>query len=219
MKLARNFIIGIDEVGRGALAGPVVVVAARVPVSASGASKWQVASKKTERLRDSKQLSARQREAWFAKFKTDPNISYAVAFVYPREIERRNISGAANLAAFRACSKLVRHSRLSRLAEAPAKRASLVSSVFLDGGLYLKSRKLQPAYAKTVIKGDEAIPAISIASIIAKVTRDRAMARLAKRYPAYGLEVHKGYGTLAHRKAIKKHGSSEIHRKTFTGAV
>ena len=73
----------------------------------------------------------------------------------------------------------------------------------------------QPRSARTVVKGDEKIPAIAVASIIAKVTRDRFMVRLAKRYPAYGFEVHKGYGTKAHYKALRKHGSCDTHRSTF----
>ena len=222
-----KYIIGIDEVGRGALAGPVVVAAAKI-----ANSKWRVASERLGKLRDSKKLSPKQREAWFAYFKNHPNISYAVAFVYPRQIEKRNISGAANLAALRAYQKLASSPRRGEVDRIPMRAGGILfkskmrtpssspsargrSSVFLDGGLFLGSKKLQPLHAKTVIKGDEKIPAISIASIIAKVIRDRAMVRLAKQYPSYGLEVHKGYGTLAHRKAIKKHGPSDIHRKTF----
>ena len=198
-----DFIIGIDEVGRGALAGPVVVTAAAVPTSLT----WKVQSKKLGGLRDSKKLSAKQREAWFGHFKNHPKISYAVAFVYPRQIEKRNISGAANLAALRAYQRLALDSRLSALS----------SSIFLDGGLFLGSRKLQPAHAKTVVKGDEKIPAVAIASIIAKVTRDRAMVRLARRHPQYGFEIHKGYGTKRHCAAIKRHGMSHVHRTTFLG--
>ena len=71
--------------------------------------------------------------------------------------------------------------------------------------------------AKTVIKGDEKFPAVAAASIIAKVSRDRFMTRLARRYPAYGFEVHKGYGTAVHRRAIKKYGPCDAHRLTFLG--
>ena len=76
---------------------------------------------------------------------------------------------------------------------------------------------IQPKNAKTVIRGDEKIGAIKIASIMAKVHRDGFMRRLAKKYPAYGFEVHKGYGTEQHIRAIKKHGSSKAHRLTFLG--
>jgi ribonuclease HII len=195
----RRFIIGIDEVGRGALAGPVVVAAARIRKN----SVFRVQN--SGALRDSKKLSARQREIWFDYFKNHPKISYAVAFVYPRQIEKRNISGASNLAAWRAYQTLSRGSRLT----------ARVPRIFLDGGLFLGGPTQQPAYAKTVVKGDEKIPAVAIASIIAKVTRDRAMVRLAKRHPNYDFEIHKGYGTKRHQAAIRRYGPCLAHRTTF----
>ena len=118
-----------------------------------------------------------------------------------------NISGAANRAALRAFSRLSKANKLS--AGTP---------VFLDGGLFLGSKAAQKQNqrsAKTVIKADETIPAVAAASIIAKVARDRFMVRLAKRYPKYGFEVHKGYGTAAHFRAINKVGSCAAHRLTF----
>ncbi len=209
-----DFIVGIDEVGRGALAGPVVVAAAAVSaslklkVSAGGGSASGGESWKLRTLKDSKKLSAKQRERWFEYFKSCPEISYKVAFVYPRQIEKRNISGAANLAALRAYKRLA----------APSEKGRSRIKVFLDGGLFLGARATQPSHAKTIIKADEKISAVAVASIIAKVIRDRAMVRLGKRYPAYGFEIHKGYGTLMHRRAIKKHGPSPVHRKTFLKA-
>ncbi len=210
--------MGIDEVGRGALAGPVMVAAAVMTVSCN----WQLASTQLGKLRDSKQLTPKQREAWFSHFKDHPKIGYAVARVYPRAIERINISQAANLAALRAFEKLMVKCQLSDVS----------CSVFLDGGLYLgnRSRSNIRAYplrnskhprlsASTIIKGDEKIPAVAVASIIAKVTRDRAMVRLAKKHSNYGFEIHKGYGTKKHMAAIKKHGPSKAHRLTFLEAV
>jgi ribonuclease HII len=216
----KKYIIGIDEVGRGALAGPVVIAAAalahgyNIPIS-----QYRILP-----LRDSKKLSPKQREIWFEYFKRCPDISYAVAFVYPRQIEKRNISGAANLAALRAYKRLVSSPAKGRLGGVYEKKTPSFSpfagggrshQIFLDGGLFLGSRAAQPTYAKTIVKADEKIPAVAIASIIAKVVRDRAMVRLAKRYPRYGFQIHKGYGTLIHRRAIKKHGLCAIHRKTF----
>ena len=188
-------IIGIDEVGRGALAGPVVVAAAFV-------SRGICFPRALGKLRDSKKLSAKQREAWFTHVADHPKILFASARVYPRGVERMNISRAANVAAKKAHAKLV--------AMTGAKKAG----VFLDGGLFL-GNGAQPDYAQTIIKGDEKIQAVAIASIVAKVTRDRYMVRLAKRYPAYGFDLHKGYGTAAHRAAIKKYGSTSAHRATF----
>jgi ribonuclease HII len=217
----KKYIIGIDEVGRGALAGPVVVAAALVRKGVIPARAGiQVRGLGT--LRDSKKLSPKKRRAWFAYFKDHPAIGYAVARAYPRRIERMNISRAANLAALRACKKL--------MAEHGSRAAC--AKIFLDGGLFLGNGGKNPStgstmlttgrYArggrmivKTIIRGDEKIPAVAVASIIAKVTRDRFMVRLAKKYPAYGFDAHKGYGTKVHYKALKKHGPSDMHRMTF----
>lgn len=205
-----KWIIGIDEVGRGALAGPVVVAAAMV---------WKrrgVRRKGLGKLKDSKKLSPKKREAWFAYFKSNPNIAFAVARVYQRGIEKLNISQAANVAAQRSCERLFRNIEIS-------KYRNIAPRVYLDGGLYLGKKvrgyPSQYPYAsvRTIVRGDEQITAIKIASIIAKVHRDRFMVRLAKKYPAYGFDVHKGYGTKAHYQALKKYGITDAHRKTFCG--
>lgn len=194
-----SWVVGIDEVGRGALAGPVTVAAAMIPAS------------RFHGLKDSKKLSATQRELWAKEFADASDIRFAIARVYPRGIERLNISAAANLAASRAFSRLLKDHKSATQAR-----------VYLDGGLYLGSRVRQQSavrahelMAKTIIKGDEKIPAVAAASIIAKVSRDRFMTRLAKQYPEYGFEVHKGYGTAAHRRAIAKNGRCAAHRLTF----
>ncbi|MEK7181025.1 MAG: ribonuclease HII [Patescibacteria group bacterium] len=231
--MSKSYIIGIDEVGRGSLAGPVAVAAALIP------SGLKIGNKELKVLRDSKKLSPSQREKWFKYFsagparfalrsksggggsssggKNHPQISYTVSKVYPRKIEKINISRAANLAALRAFLRLSKTYNLK-----PS-----TYSIFLDGGLYLgngKNRisgKGNPSNnsgritVKTVIRGDEKIPVIKIASIIAKVSRDAQMRRLAKKYPSYGFEIHKGYGTKMHLAAIKKFGPSKIHRLTF----
>jgi len=200
MRSGHDWIIGIDEVGRGALAGPVTVAAAMIPRSAVFNDKTLGA------LKDSKKLSSAKREAWTAYFKNHPNVRFAVARIYPRGIERLNISGAANLSALRAFQKITKNKELR-----------LKTAVFLDGGLFLGSRAQQPSSAKTVIKGDEKISAVAIASIFAKVHRDRYMKRLSKIHPEYGFEIHKGYGTKTHRAAIKKYGPCPAHRLTFSG--
>lgn len=220
-----RWVIGLDEVGRGALAGPVVVAAALVPKN------FQFSiSHFLDTLRDSKKLSARQRERWYAYFAAHPKISFAVARVYPRQIEKRNISGAANLAAARAYKKLVaRKQAWGNRTPAGGQKLFPPHEIFLDGGLFLGSKmrqnKMEQGNAKrrdagyvgvkTIVKADEKIPAVAIASIIAKVHRDRFMVKLAKQYPEYGFEVHKGYGTKSHREALVKMGISEIHRRSF----
>lgn len=217
----RKYIIGIDEVGRGALAGPVVVAATLI-----GSRKIPGMHRALGKLKDSKKLSPRRRAAWFAYFKSRPAIQFAVARVYPRRIEKMNISRAANLAAFRAYKKIIGKYR-SRITN---------TRIFLDGGLFLGNSGKNPStgsttlttgrcarsgrmIVKTIIRGDEKIPAVAIASIIAKVHRDRFMCRLAKKYPAYGFETHKGYGTKAHYKALKKHGPCDVHRSTFLRSI
>lgn len=200
-----NYMIGIDEVGRGSLAGPVVVCAVALPAGWRPVCTSIMTRHNGGRgaaLRDSKKLSPRQREAWYAYLVSHPRVRYALARVYPRVIEKKNISKAANTAALRAYKKLV------------ADRGHARHKVLLDGGLYLGNGG-RPSNAKTVVKGDEKFTSIKIASIIAKVSRDRLMARLAKKHPIYGFEVHKGYGTKIHLAAIKKHGPSPAHRLTF----
>lgn len=227
-----KYIIGIDEVGRGPLAGPVVVAALALPQNSclsgrqaklriknaelrttekSKNSEFLILHSKLAKLRDSKKLSPQQREKWFDWVKEN-KILYAVASVSPRIIDKINISNAANLAAQNALERLIKNA-------VPAGRQAKLRikncKVFLDGGLYLKRSKIQDLRFKTVIRGDEKIPAISLASIVAKVTRDKKMKEFHKKYPRYGFDKHKGYGTKYHIRAIKRNGVSKIHRKSF----
>lgn len=197
-----RWIVGIDEVGRGALAGPVVVAAAMIPVDAKG----RAVHAPFRVLKDSKKLSARQRKEWLIYFKKDLAIKFATARVYPRGIEKFNISTAANKAALSAFDQLLTSNKLPNN-----------TPIFLDGGLFLGSKLAQRSLknAKTMPKADETVPAVAVASIVAKVERDRFMVKLAQKHPQYGFEVHKGYGTRFHLKAIKKNGPCEAHRLTF----
>ena len=220
-----SYIIGIDEVGRGPLAGPIVVCAVAIPRTHKPS-----AIAKHLPLRDSKKLTANQRAAWVAAIKQAPHITHAIASITPSVIDRINISQAANRAATRALITL-----LSTLP------ASSRVEVFLDGGLFIKHnskfeiRNLKTNTTKkyaatfhdqklcrsfdldieTLIKGDETIPAISLASIIAKEHRDVLMHRAHKKYPQYGFDRHVGYGTKQHITAIKENGHSPLHRKSF----
>jgi len=200
-----RWVVGIDEVGRGALAGPVVVAAAMVAVDTKG----RIIHSPFRGLKDSKKLSPRQREEWVAYFKKYPTVRFATARVYPRGIEKFNISAAANKAALSAFNQLLINNKLP-----------LNTPIFLDGGLFLGSKKRQREQqktAKSMAKADENIPAVAAASIVAKVARDRFMVRLAKKYPQYGFDLHKGYGTNIHMKAIRKNGPCDAHRLTFLG--
>ncbi len=185
-----KYLIGIDEAGRGPLAGPVAVGVAAVPVDFDFSIFAGV--------KDSKQLSALAREAWLAHMETEPSLRYEVALVGSKHIDEQGIVHAIRTAMHRA---------LDRLGLDPD-----ACTVLLDGSLYAPE-----AYKNqtTIIRGDATEPIISLASIAAKVRRDRYMIHLAKKYPDYGFEIHKGYGTRLHRERIIRYGISPVHRRTF----
>lgn len=195
-----KWIIGIDEAGRGPLAGPVVVAGVKLK---SGNQNLKI----FRNIRDSKKLSAKQLDEWFSLLTSHPALDWAFAKVWPKVIDRINISRAANLGVRRVYAKFC--SRLSL----DGKRLSLEQRIpaLLDGSLRLPKRIPH----QTIIKGDEKIPIIAAASIIAKVVRDRTMLRLHKKYPQYRFAMHKGYGTKLHKNLIKQFGISEVHRKSF----
>lgn len=197
--------IGIDEVGRGALAGPIVVAAVSIPKG------FYPRRATLPKLRDSKRLSPNQRLLWFRYIKNHPRIIYATARIYPRKIEKLNIANCANLAALRTLYKVIpelNHSNFIR-------NSKPLPAVFLDGSLYLGKRSTQPSFAKTIVRGDEKFISIKLASIVAKVIRDNYMINLHKKYPRYQLHIHKGYGTALHRARIKRFGPAETHRLTY----
>ena len=188
---ATKYIIGIDEAGRGPLAGPLVVAGVKINL------KFRTESQKLfNGIKDSKKLSEKKREEWFQIIANNPRIEWAVAKISPKVIDKINIARAANLGAMMVFNRLSGGKNCYAL---------------LDGSLYLPKNIPQ----KTIIKGDEKIPAISAASVIAKVSRDRIMRRLHKKYPKYRFDLHKGYGTKMHYKAIKRFGLMDIHRMSF----
>ena len=192
-----RYVIGVDEVGRGALAGPVVVAAVLVP------SGFRLPAGMV--VRDSKQHTARQREERATFAREHPGIRYAVARVTPAVIDKINISRAANLAAQRAVNKLVGYSNVLKNIR-----------IVLDGGLRVGwGGKL----VKGTPKADEKFLPVALASIVAKVARDKYMRRLARRRPEYGFERHVGYGTAAHREAVKKWGLAPEHRISFCRSI
>lgn len=189
----RRYIIGIDEVGRGPLAGPVTLCACAVPHDFDFSL--------FDGIRDSKKLSEKKRVEWHTKIsdlKARKMLDFAHASVSAEEIDRRGIARAIE-EAVRLC--LVELGLKPELVE-----------VRLDGAL-----KAPREYArqKTIIKGDEKEPVISAASIVAKVVRDGYMTEISLTYPVYGFAKHKGYGTALHIRAIKEHGMSPLHRRTF----
>lgn len=187
-----KWIVGVDEAGRGPLAGPVSVGVVSIPIKTKLLF---------EGLTDSKKLSEKKREEWFQKIQEwnrEGKLQYAVSLVSSSIIDKKGIVFAINLGMSRCVRKLGINPKQTL--------------VLLDGSLHAPKEFL---HQRTIIKGDEKISVISLASIVAKVTRDRYMVKLAMKYPEYAFDVHKGYGTLIHRMAIKKSGISKIHRKTF----
>lgn len=184
--------IGIDEAGRGPLAGPLTVACVIIP------KKYSVSVFKG--IRDSKRLTALGREKWFAKFKSDKKICFSATSVGPAIIDRMGISKATSKSITRLIKRM---------------DSKIYSRILLDGGLKAPAGYLQ----KTIIGGDRKIPAIAAASIVAKITRDRKMERLHKKLPVYRFDLHKGYGTEIHYKNLKKHGLSLFHRKTYLKKV
>ena len=188
-------IIGIDEAGRGPLAGPLIVGGVLVADTR--------ALRILKGIRDSKKLTEKQREKWYGTLVSDDRFICGTARISPRVIDRLNIARAADRGALRVYRKLIWIRETGTIASG--------YHVLLDAGIRLP----EAISHKIFIKGDERIPLIAAASIIAKVTRDRLMRRLHKKYPLYGFDVHKGYGTKLHRERIKEHGLSPAHRISF----
>ncbi len=198
MKSKIQWIIGIDEAGRGPIAGPVSVGACMIPVDFD--------TDFFAGIRDSKQLSEAKREAWLRKMSAHPDLVFAAALVGAAHIDRKGIVHAVETAMQKALARV-----LAARGQNPGERLDHIH-ILLDGSLRAPSAFKNQ---QTIIKGDEKIPVISLASIAAKVTRDRHMVRLSKKHPQYGFEVHKGYGTRGHYQKIITNGLSPAHRKSF----
>ena len=186
-----RFVLGVDEAGRGPLAGPVAVGVVAAPEGFDFAAAFPG-------LNDSKQLPEAVREDLYTKLENpDCGVRYHVELISHRIIDTRGITYAVRKGV---------HTGIRKLLEDPGQ-----GKIWLDGLLKAPHRYEQ----ETVIGGDALVPAIMLASVAAKVTRDRYMARLAKRYPAYGFESHKGYGTRAHYEALERYGTCALHRLSY----
>ena len=184
-------IAGVDEAGRGPLAGPVVAAAAILP------SKWAESGlpRELEGLNDSKQLTANQREKFFAFITSRGEIEFGIAEVDAALIDEINILQATHRAMNDALAKL-----------RPAPEHALV-----DGRPVTTMRVPQTA----IVQGDARSYSIAAASVLAKVARDRLMLEFDRQWPKYGFAKHKGYGTAQHLAAIAAHGPCPIHRRSF----
>jgi len=210
-----EYLIGIDEAGRGALAGPVVAAACVL-----GSSFFQSfeAVALSAAVNDSKQLSAVARETYLQQIESLQEaemLDFAVGAGSVQEIAEYNILGATRLAMQRAVETLAERAR-SWVLPAAASSGPIFKE---DAGvkLIVDGRPLKPfPYVhQGIIKGDCQSLAIAMASIVAKVTRDRLLTKLDSEYPDYGFGGHKGYGTQRHRRAILSCGASPVHRELF----
>lgn len=195
--MAAQFLVGVDEAGRGPLAGPLAV-------GVVVAHKSFAIRELFPGVGDSKVLTERKREEIYSlmvKYAKQGLLRYTVIYVAAGTIDRIGLTRATRRAVFGGVRKLAPEVEGYR--------------VLLDGLLHAPEEYSQ----ETIIRGDATEAIISLASIAAKVSRDRLMTRLAKKFPHYGFEMHKGYGTKVHRKNIRKFGPCELHRKTFCGNI
>ncbi len=192
-KSGYRLIYAVDEVGMGCLAGPVVVC-----VVAMTNNFYNKHHKKLRWLRESKLLLSHQREK-FAEELLNENLAHAISYTSPKTIDKLNIYQASRLAMRRAIQKI-------------EPQFNLKSIVLIDGNKKIPGLRGEQT---AIIKGDRKVFAIACASIIAKVYRDKMMTRYAKKYPEYGFDRHKGYGTKYHQTQLVSLGPCELHRKSF----
>lgn len=174
-------IVGIDEVGRGCWAGPVVAGAVILKQSIDG-------------LKDSKKLTKQQREIFAEEIRVNAHVG--LGWTTPLEVDELGLTEAVRLAMKRALEQITMN----------------YDEIIIDGNLNFLSENPK---AKAVIKADDMVPAVSAASIVAKVARDSYMAEIAADYPDYGFSSHVGYGTALHLERLKLHGISDLHRRSF----
>lgn len=192
-----QLVAGLDEAGRGCLAGPVVASAIilRDNFNLPG-------------LADSKQLSPKKREILAGQIRAQA-LTWGLGAVWPWRIDEINILGAS----------------LEAMAIAASKLSPRPSMLLIDGNQVIKTAILDCFWQgalprqKAIIRGDQLVNVISAASILAKTWRDRLMGALAKRWPGYGFEIHKGYPTKAHRQALTLLGPCRMHRRSFRGCL
>jgi ribonuclease HII len=221
-------VVGLDEAGRGALSGPVIVAAVSInprfqtpTYKKIPNSKYQVPNKKfwllengnlfgiwnlefgNLKIRDSKKLTPKQREKLYKLITKSSFIKWGIGKVSEKVIDKINIFEATKLAMKRA---------IQNLSEKLKNENRRINFLILDGNFSIDVSIPQ----KSIVKADEKILSCAMASIIAKVVRDRIMEKYAKKFPQYGFEKHKGYGTKFHLEMLKKYGPCKIHRKSFS---
>ena len=202
-KMAKNqkqkMIVGIDEVGRGCLAGPVLVCAITELKIQSRRHSEGVERPKNLNGRDSKKTSPKKREEIYEMLKKHPQVEWGIGRVSEKIIDKINIFQATKLAMEKAVLALEK------------KIGQPANMLLIDGNFGIGLNRPQ----QSIIKGDEKIFLISLASIVAKVERDRLMIKMHRKYPQYGFDQHKGYGTKLHCERLSKFGCCPLHRRSF----
>src|SRR3989344_4249027 len=199
-KQGYKVVVGLDEAGRGALAGPVVAAAV---ATANLKSKNEKLKTILKNIKDSKQLTPKQREEFYKLITVNPCIIWGIGRVSEKIIDRINIKNAAELAMERAVKNL------------KMKNGKLKIGYLIVDGNQLANRKLKTMNHKLIVRADEKVFSCAAASILAKVTRDNLMRSVHQKYPLYGFDNHKGYATAKHLKALRKYKSCAIHRQSF----
>jgi ribonuclease HII len=204
-------VVGLDEAGRGPLAGPVVAGAViflnpnnQTPITNKIINYFEILG-----INDSKLLSPKKREELYDIITNHPNIKWGIGIVSEKVIDKINILEATKLAMQKAFQQ----------AQGKLHKNLKPDFLLLDGNFKLNEAAFAKGCSvpkqKSIIKGDQKVMSIAMASIIAKVTRDRIMQKMHKKYPSYQFDKHKGYGTQLHIKILKEFGACPIHRKTF----
>ncbi len=186
-------VAGIDEAGRGPLAGPVVAGAVLI------LKKDFAKAKRIKSVKDSKQLVEKKRKEVYDNLVHNPNIKWGIGIVSEKMIDKVNIFEATKMAMIKAVRDMEKRNKIK------------ADFLVLDGRIRINIDRKQ----ESIIKADSKVFSCSAASIIAKVTRDEIMVKYDKKYPEYNFKKHKGYGTKEHMDKIKKYGICPIHRKSF----
>jgi ribonuclease HII len=218
-----KFVACLDEAGVGSLAGPVVAAAVVADIKNQNSkiknvklfSKWDLFRISDlgfiiSEIRDSKKLSPKKREQLYKAITKNPQMKWGIGVVSEKIIDRINIKNAAELAMEKAIKKI--QNAKCRMQNDNSKFK--IDYLIIDGNR-VKNGFLRKIKYKLIVKADEKVFSCAAASIIAKVTRDRIMRKLHKKYPQYLFDIHKGYGTKLHLARLKKFGPSSIHRKSF----
>ncbi|MFZ3054921.1 MAG: ribonuclease HII [Minisyncoccales bacterium] len=192
-KKGYKYVVGIDEAGRGPLAGPVSAGAVLI------LEKDFKEAKKIKSVKDSKKLREKERKIVYLNLIKNKKIKWGIGMVSEKVIDKINILEATKLAMIKAVKDLEKKNKVK------------ADFLILDGRMKLNLKIDQ----KSIVRGDDKVFSISAASIIAKVRRDELMEKYNKKYPQYNFKKHKGYGTKEHLEKIQKHGACEIHRKSF----